>query len=686
MSRVTISQIHDAILLEEKSPQRALQLYKDLAGRNRTFHPDILIASVVFPIIGAALTFFVLRVVEGYQTPVAFILLCLSFGPAFTKFSAAAVELGIEKPSQGLLKFGNFFLMPAMVIAGDTLTMAILAIIAGFCTLVVLLVTGAGMFLINGLPFIWPQDMPPLLAGITAGVFLLFWVGFTISNLDIREIFREPFSETLSMIPVGIGLNIKDILKFIGSVTLGLLIIGAGPLGLIYESLWQMLLVVGVTGFLLGHSLSWLDHPKMAHLINLGLSRTHLALGHTLRARYLAMIVETEASPYREGFQIMLARIQRRILSPRRHDAVLQQISRLPAELPTGYRELADTWSQLLNILRSLAIGAKEKKSSIWLMTASTAALVLITVLGGGLALGYAFHDMDISIPKPKILASFEDSGEPGLSKTADDSAVSQLAQRGSARSDDWTIYIEDINGVPMALVPSGCFQMGSTNEQIDRAFQVCSEEYGAGACKRLKFDPEGPRHEVCFEDPFWIDVYEITNSQFETFGGGADSAGSWKEQDRPREYITWKEAATFCELRGTRLPTEAEWEYAARGPNGAMFPWGDVFNADYVVYKGNSEDRTWDVGGRPGGISWVGAYNMSGNVWEWVNDWYSAGYYETLEDSAVNPQGPGRGIYRVIKGGSWYSGEAVQRSSTRSRLFPFIWANDIGFRCTLSY
>ena len=168
MSRVTISQLNEAILLEEKSPQRALQLYKDLAARNSTFHPDILIVSIVFPMIGAALTFYVLQFVEGFQTPVAFVLLCLSFAPTFTRFTAAAVEMGIEKPPQGLLQIGNYFFMPAMVITGDTLTMAIMAIFAGLCTLVVLLVFGAGMFLINGPPFIWPQEMPSLITGVTA--------------------------------------------------------------------------------------------------------------------------------------------------------------------------------------------------------------------------------------------------------------------------------------------------------------------------------------------------------------------------------------------------------------------------------------------------------------------------------------------------------------------------------------
>ena len=132
-----------------------------------------------------------------------------------------------------------------------------------------------------------------------------------------------------------------------------------------------------------------------------------------------------------------------------------------------------------------------------------------------------------------------------------------------------------------MVLVPVGCFMMGSSDGKAD----------------------EAPVHEVCFDAPFWIDVYEVTNAQFGT-------SGQFDGDDRPREMMNWQRALAYCQSRGARLPTEAEWEYAARGPDSLIYPWGNAFIADNVVYFLNSENRTWDVGSRPQGVSWVGAYD----------------------------------------------------------------------------
>ncbi len=223
-------------------------------------------------------------------------------------------------------------------------------------------------------------------------------------------------------------------------------------------------------------------------------------------------------------------------------------------------------------------------------------------------------------------------------------------------RNADWEPVIAEHNGVPMALVPAGCFQMGSAEGDSD----------------------EEPVHEVCFEEPFWIDVYEVTNGQY-------GSSGYWSGDNLPREIVSWTDALAHCEARGARLPTEAEWEYAARGPDGLVYPWGNEFVAGNVVYSGNSGSRTWDVGSKPGGVSWVGAYDLSGNVWEWVNDWYDADYYETLPDGVVNPQGPDSGQYRVVRGGSWLVSRADARASCRVRDYPLIRYSVVGFRCALS-
>jgi len=160
--------------------------------------------------------------------------------------------------------------------------------------------------------------------------------------------------------------------------------------------------------------------------------------------------------------------------------------------------------------------------------------------------------------------------------------------------NEDWSITPQTFDGVEMVQVPPGCFLMGSWLGRRD----------------------EQPVHEVCIDVPFWIDRTEVTNAQ-------VGSQGAFGGADRPRENLTWIEARDFCAARGARLPTEAEWEYAARGPDSLYYPWGDEFAEENLVYDGNFNNETAPVGSRPAGASWVGALDMSGNVWEWVSSQY---------------------------------------------------------------
>ncbi|MBK8021675.1 MAG: formylglycine-generating enzyme family protein [Chloroflexi bacterium] len=224
-------------------------------------------------------------------------------------------------------------------------------------------------------------------------------------------------------------------------------------------------------------------------------------------------------------------------------------------------------------------------------------------------------------------------------------------------RNDDWTPRVETFDGVEMVLVPAGCFMMGSNDGDED----------------------EKPVHEQCFDAPFWIDRYEVTNAQFAAFGGVAGRESIWTEDNRPRESITWFEANDFCALRGTRLPAEAEWEYAARGPDGISYTWGDTWNENLVVSNRGFSQGTAEVGSIPAGASWVGALDMSGNVWEWVSSLYVP--YDSQEDREAYT-GNWTDVRRVLRGGSWYYTTDTLRAANRGWDNPDGWFDDFGFRC----
>jgi formylglycine-generating enzyme required for sulfatase activity len=226
----------------------------------------------------------------------------------------------------------------------------------------------------------------------------------------------------------------------------------------------------------------------------------------------------------------------------------------------------------------------------------------------------------------------------------------------------EWSPTIQTYNGVDMLLVPTGCFMMGSTTGDAD----------------------EQPIYAQCFRKPYWIDRFEVTNTQFDTLGGKAELPSNWPDPQRPRTNVRWVEARDFCILRNTRLPTEAEWEFAARGPDGLNYPWGMVFVYDNGIFQPNSDKHTWDVGSRGTGASWVGAQDMVGNVWEWVNTIYDTHrfpYPYISDDGREDPND--NTSQRVIRGGSWYDGtDYWSRAANRGRLGPSIQDFNIGFRC----
>lgn len=151
-----------------------------------------------------------------------------------------------------------------------------------------------------------------------------------------------------------------------------------------------------------------------------------------------------------------------------------------------------------------------------------------------------------------------------------------------------------------------------------------------------------------------------------------------------PALYVSWQEAASFCAARGQRLPTEAEWEKAARGVEGNMFPWGPRLPspglAMFGQYHVHEIPLVAAVNGGEEGRSPYGLHHMAGNVAEWIQDWFGADYYSVMPDH--NPQGPGAGRYKGIRGGSWKSKPAMLRTATRNGAAPDQRAPTIGFRC----
>ena len=227
--------------------------------------------------------------------------------------------------------------------------------------------------------------------------------------------------------------------------------------------------------------------------------------------------------------------------------------------------------------------------------------------------------------------------------------------------------------GETLVYVPAGEFTMGSDT----------------GASN------EQPVHTV-YLDAFWIDQTEVTNKQYKACvdAGMCELPSSTSSYTHPNYYgnpefdnypaiyVNWDKANRYCEVwTGGDLPTEAQWEKAARGMDARTYPWGnDAPNKDFLNYDNNVGDTTV-VKGYPNTASFYGLYDMAGNVWEWVNDWYSETYYES-SSSSNNPLGPESGQYRVVRGGSWGSYNDLVRSAIRNANDHSYTGYGIGFRC----
>ena len=276
-----------------------------------------------------------------------------------------------------------------------------------------------------------------------------------------------------------------------------------------------------------------------------------------------------------------------------------------------------------------------------------------------------------------------------------------------------------------MVYVPPGEFEMGNTGIQW-----VWGGSLRYGDQNLQVFTDETPQHTV-YLDGFWIDQTEVTVAMFRTFveatgyettaereGWGAPyragpveqewphvPGADWQhplgpessaEDDHPVVQVSWHDAAAYCAWAGGRLPTEAQWEKAARGTDGRMWPWGDRYDChlgnlcgiECPVERQNEHHfddgyaRTAPVGSFPGGASPYGALDMAGNVWEWVADWYSDSYYAS--SPSENPTGPLMGTERSQRGGAWVDAGSWVRCTVRYQQPTTTRCDDLGFRCAV--
>jgi formylglycine-generating enzyme required for sulfatase activity len=254
-----------------------------------------------------------------------------------------------------------------------------------------------------------------------------------------------------------------------------------------------------------------------------------------------------------------------------------------------------------------------------------------------------------------------------------------------------------DAKGIEQVWVPTGSFLMGTDDAALQELKALDPPKWVA-----KELDSERPAHRVRLTEGYWIDKYEVTNAAFAAFVAdhGYTTPSYWSEAGRawlgragagtlpsacpgdlpehPRRCVTWYEAEAYARWRGGRLPTEAEWEYAARGPSSPRYPWGDTFDAARCnVVDSNGPVA---VGSYADGASWVGALDMSGNAMEWVSDWLDAAYYG--QSPAENPSGPSSGAVKVEKGGWWGSNPFVARCAYRHYEDPPEYGDKhIGFR-----
>jgi serine/threonine-protein kinase len=277
---------------------------------------------------------------------------------------------------------------------------------------------------------------------------------------------------------------------------------------------------------------------------------------------------------------------------------------------------------------------------------------------------------------------------------------------------------VRGTDGAEMVVVAAGPFAMGSSPEDVARGIAECRKRAKPDHESKCEawFRAEGPQRQVAL-DAYAIDRHEVTNALFAKFADAtgfrttAEQDGSgWVRRQKdgvwgwenvkgatwrapggpgtsavpahPVVQVSWADASAYCTWAGGRLPTEAEWEKAARGPDRRRYPWGDQWDTTRATAR-HALKGTAAVGSHPAGASPYGVHDMAGNVWEWTADWYAPDYY--AQSAPQNPKGPAAGVERVVRGGSWLNEPFFLALTHRVEGRPQARANNLGFRCARS-
>jgi formylglycine-generating enzyme required for sulfatase activity len=356
---------------------------------------------------------------------------------------------------------------------------------------------------------------------------------------------------------------------------------------------------------------------------------------------------------------------------------------------PQAYFETADTFENGTAIDELLIVASTPNGEEL------ETTIVYLYAPSDGVSLSSGrVRGIDWNVPIPVIFDLYDGSSDAGFNRNeslarrivscgmpqirrpsspAEMSDILVEASNFITANADWQPAASTVGdvGADIVLVPAGCFEMGSSEQDIQIALEQCNAEIGN--CQLEWFAKETPTTSICIENPFWIDQYEVTNVRY-------GSRGQFGGDNQPHDSVSWYEAQSYCQRLGGSLPTEAQWEYAAKGPNNLRYPWGNAFISSYAAHDDGSTNGSVSVGAYPRGASWVGALDLSGNLREWTSSLFAENNYPyDAEDGREDPNAIGQ---RSVRGGSWLTVPVSTRTTDRVGVDPNTRDWNIGFRC----